>query len=363
MNKTTIILNLIKQKGNFSIFFLIAFCILSFQQILAQETPEPKEKVITAPTPKPTVKIGIPTPKPNLKIITPKPKIWEAGKTAEKLIAVEPKVNISIPCVEGNVKINGWERSEVRVFVKDGSPIGFKVAEKHPRTEKPVWIFILGFDPQDKKEESSGCLSGSDVELDVPRDAILNLNGRNSRISVESVRKARIDNLSGSILLNDISEGIEAKTFGGGILVENSSGAMTLTSTSGNIVAIDVRQSEFGDYFKAKTNSGVITLQSVEHRQIETGTISGAINFTGKLVSGGQYGFGTQNGAITLNLPSDVECKVNVWYGFGGFNSEIPLQNAKKAEQNLTGQFGQKDTTCSVNFKTYSGAIRIKKQE
>jgi hypothetical protein len=342
MNKTTIILNLIKPQGEILILFLIVFGVFNVQTFSAQEIPSPKVKVIVAPTPKAL-----------------KPK-----QTNEKFIAVEPKVNISIPCVEGNIKINGWERSEVRVYIKDGSPIGFKVAEKHPRTEKPVWVFVLGVNPQENKEGTrSDCLSGSAIELDVPRDAILNLNGKNSRISVESVRKVRIENLSGSILLNDISEGIEAKTYGGGILVENSSGAMALTSSSGNIVAIDVRQSEFGDYFKAKTGSGVITLQSVEHRQIETGTISGAINFIGNLINGGQYGFGTQNGAITLILPTSVECKLNAWYGFGGFDSEIPLQNARKVEQNLTGQFGQKETTCAVNFKTYSGAIRIKKQE
>lgn len=344
--------------------FLIAFGIFGFQQISAQETPNPKDKVAVPPTPKPTVKVVIQPPKPAVKVTVPTVKVWETGKTSEKFITVEPKVNISIPCVEGNVKINGWDRSEVRVFVKEGSPIGFKVAEKHPKSGKPVWIFVLGFDPQNTKDEKTGgCLSGSDIELDVPRDAIINLNGRNSRVSVESVRKTRIDNLSGSILLNDISEGIEAKTYGGGILVENSSGAMTLTSSSGNIVAIDVRQSEFGDYFKAKTYSGVITLQSVEHRQIETGTISGAINFNGTLVSGGQYGFGTQNGAITLTLPADVGCKVNVQYGFGGFNSEIPLQNAKKSDQTLSGQFGQGETTCAVNFRTSSGAVRIKKRE
>ena len=361
MKKTTIILNLIKPKGKNLILFLIAFAFLS-----ASRTRFPAQKINRrnrrlSDIPSCHSETGLKILK---RFVAPTPKVWKNGQTTEKFISVEPKVNISIPCVEGNVKINGWERSEVRVFVKDGSQVGFKVAEKHPRTDKPVSIFVLGFDPQNTKDEKrGGCLSGKDIELDVPRDAILNLIGRNSRISIESVRKARIENLSGSILLNDISEGIEAKTYDGGILVENSSGAMYLTSSSGNIVAIDVRQSEFGDYFKAKTYSGVITLKSVEHRQIDTGTISGAINFSGTLVSGGQYGFGTQNGSITLTLPTNVECKINVWYGFGGFSSEIPLQNAKKADQNLSGQFGQGETTCAVNFKTSSGAIRIKKQE
>ncbi len=41
--------------------------------------------------------------------------------TAEKSIAVDAKVNIKICVAEGNLKINGWERNEIRAYVAGGS--------------------------------------------------------------------------------------------------------------------------------------------------------------------------------------------------------------------------------------------------
>jgi DUF4097 and DUF4098 domain-containing protein YvlB len=178
------------------------------------------------------------------------------------------------------------------------------------------------------------------------------------------VRKATVEIEGGDIFLNNIREGIYAKTFEGGVTVENSSGAITLTSTTGNIVAFAVGASEIGDVFKAKTNSGAIALQQIRHRQIEVGSNSGSIRFTGEFQSGGQYNLGTQNGSISLLLPEKSSFKLNASYGFGVFNSEIPLQNLEKnptpKAQNLSARMGNGDAT--LILKTVSGAIRIRKQ-
>lgn len=336
--------------------FFVAVYLFAGAHVLAQRAVS---NPVTNPTPPPK-----PFPKPI-------PKTGETGRIAknesdipaEKSIAVEAKVNVSFCVMQGNIRIYGWDRNEVRALVKEGSQVGFKVAEKHPQTEKPVWIFVLGFDPQkttsSKPEE---CLSGNEIELDVPRGAIINLKSRQSEIKIESVRKVRVENLSGDIFLNDITEGISATTFGGNIAVENSGGEMMLNSMSGNIVAFSARQSEFGESFKAKTNSGTITLEAVEHRQIETNTLTGATIFRGKIASGGQYGFGTQTGAIFLTLPENSVCKVNAWYSFGAFNSDIALQNIVQKNQSLTAQLGTGETNCTINLRTFNGAIRIKKQ-
>jgi hypothetical protein len=136
---------------------------------------------------------------------------------------------------------------------------------------------------------------------------------------------------------------------------------MILNNTAGNIIALDVAPSEIGDIFKAKTNSGRITLKSVEHRLIETSSISGSTVYDGELLNGGQYSFSTQNGSIVLAVTPDSVCKINAWFGFGAFASEIPLSNTLKKEQSLSAQIGSGEATCSLNLKTGSGVIRIRK--
>lgn len=140
---------------------------------------------------------------------------------------------------------------------------------------------------------------------------------------------------------------------------------MSLESFSGNVLAFDVHADEVGDVFKAKTSSGVITLQDIGHRQLEIETNSGSIKFDGKFAEGGQYGFGTTNGAINLIIPPDSSCKISASYGFGVFSSEIPMQNVVKSQstsvKNLSATLGNGD--CTLNLRTYNGAIVLTKNK
>jgi hypothetical protein len=284
--------------------------------------------------------------------------------TAEKSVAVDAKVNISLCVSEGKLKINGWERSEIRAFVSGGTEVGFKIREKSRKNNNAVWVMVVGFDTTKKQNPNvSECLSGDDIEIDVPRGATVNIKNYESETNISSIAKLIIENASGDIYINNIERGVDATTYEGDVTIEKSSGAISLSSTTGNIVAFDLAPSDIGDILKAKTNSGAITLQNIEHRQLEINSHSGSMKFAGEFQNGGQYRFGTQNGTIGLLIPETSSCKILASYGFGAFSSQIPLQNVLKSTgsktQSLTATMGGGDAT--LNLTTYSGAIRIKK--
>ena len=342
-------------KGRVLPFILFTLVFLSAQTVSAQKD---KSKIPTSPTPPPVV-----NNKEKYKDSKTKKQILNDTETpAEKSIKVDAKVKIQLCVSEGKIKINGWDRNEIRAYVGGGSQIGFVVLKKNK--DNPVWVKALGFDPAKNKEaDADECLSGAEIEIDVPRGATVSIEGADSETTVESVRKVSVENLSGNIFLNDIAEGIDAITYQGGVTVGKSSGAMSLNTTDGNIVAYEVSPSEIGDVFKAKTTKGMITLQQIEHGQTEISSIFGSIRFNGEFSSGGQYTFGTQHGSIMLTIPENSSCKINASYGLGEFMSELPLTNVKKPNptgpQNLTAQIGSGDAT--LNLTTYSGRIHIKK--
>ena len=344
-----IFINTITQKISLTIFALLLFSPFSFAYA---QTAEVKPKIVVAPV--------------KQKFKLKYKKVMSGSETsAEKSIAVDASVNISLCVSEGNLKISGWERNEIRAFVNNGSETGFKVLEKNKQSNKAVWVKVLGFDPPKNKETNPNeCLSGEEIELDVPRGAIVKVKGQASKTTIDSVGKVVVENVGGDIFLNNIAQGIDATTYEGDVTVEKSGGAMTLTSTTGNIVAFEVAPSQIGDIFIAKTSSGAITLQSVEHRQMEINSNSGSMKFVGEFLSGGQYTFGTQNGSILLAIPHNSSCKINASFG-GTFNSELPLlnvvKNAATKTQSLSASIGSGDAT--LNLTTYSGAIRIKKSE
>lgn len=285
--------------------------------------------------------------------------------TSEKAIIVDPKVNISLCVLGGNIKINGWDRNEVRVFINDGTPIGFKVLQKNRQTDKAVWIMVIAFDEKKNPGVSEECISGEDIEIDAPKNAVVNIKSQESKTRIDSISKVSIKNVVGDIMLNNIAGGIEAVTYEGDIIVEKSSGAMTLQSITGNISVSGASPGEIGDIFKAKTNNGAISLQAIEHRQMEIYTNSGSVKYTGELSTNGQYSFGTQNGSIQLFIPTDSSCKISAVYGYGTFNSEIPLQKVEKnpspQTKSLTAQMGNGEA--ALTFTTFNGSISIKKNK
>jgi hypothetical protein len=360
--------------------------LLGFSVSSAQVKEEPK-CVNCPPTPAPTIK---PAPSPSRTTVTPptrttpvpmvratprpptvhsrqSKRVYNEGVApAEKSLATDTKVSIALCVSEGSVKINGWDRDEIRVFVDEGTEVGFLIRSKNRQSGKPNLIEILGYDPQKNKEPNlDKCLSGDTIEIDVPRNTtITNLQGTEADIAIDSINKvAKVKNIGGNISLNNIAQGIVAETSEGDVMVERSSGTMRLSNTNGNIIVFETDTNDVGDIFSARTNSGAITLQQIAHRQIETKSISGSIRYNGEFVSGGQYTFDTTNGSINLSIPVESSCTVNASYG-GVFQSDIPLKDAVTTDtgrvKNLTGRLGTGDA--NMTLVTLSGAIRIRKK-
>jgi hypothetical protein len=294
----------------------------------------------------------------------PTPIINFGGGTYEKSIAVDARVNVSLCVTQGDVKINGWERKEVRVFIKDGSKIGFNILQKGRQNEMPVWIKVVGTDPA-KPAVQRDCIWGDVVEIDAPTGAAVNLEGKETRIVVDSIRKVGVKNAGGNISIRNVTEGINALTYEGDVDVENSDGMITLTTTTGNIVGFELGPSQVGDMFRAKTNSGRISLQKLEHRQVDVNSISGSVLFNGELLTGGIYNIGTSNGSLSLGIPPDSPCMLSATYGEGDFSSELPFklltENVTPGPvKRITATLGKGD--CKLNLSTASGVIRLRKQ-
>lgn len=329
--------------------------IVSFAQPDVPKPPKPR----TEPDPKPKIESA---PKPD-KIYSEHSKM-KVG-TSEKSISVDSNVNIKLCVSDGNLKVNGWERDEVRVFVKSGRKPSIRVQEKDAASGKPNWLWITNTAVEGSTPAPmSDCLSGASIELDVPMKASLNLSGRTTETTIDSVKKVNVKNISGNIYLRNIAGGIAAATYQGGLMVENSAGAISLETTTGNIVAVEVSPGQIGDLFKAKTNSGALSMQKVDHRQIEANSISGSVLFNGKFLPGGIYSFKTSNGSIKMSLPGTSSFKIIASYGYGSLNCAFPwkiiYETVSPGGKNVQAKIGSGDAT--VNITTSSGSIAINKQ-
>jgi hypothetical protein len=326
--------------------YLASVCSTS---TLGQDRRPPKDP--------PERKEGLPVPGPE------PPGFFNGdGFTSERSMQVDGSVAIKLCVEKGNLKVNGWRRNEVRVFVKNGRRFAMKTLEKSPETGKVNWL-RLAHAPVPGTRAVSECLTGDSVEIDAPIGSSFDIGGRAGRMSIDSVKNVKIKILEGIIMLRNVAGGIEAYTGRGDLLVDNSAGAIWLENTTGNIVAIDVKPGKIGEVMRAKTNGGAITMQRVEHRQIEASSISGSLLFDGKFLSGGIYNFRTSKGSIKLSLPAATSCTFKAIYGAGEFESEIPLkiitQNNSPRLKTVVATMGSGDA--AVNLTTSTGSIGIRK--
>ncbi len=340
----------VHSKKLFSLVLFLCFAgVLAADAVVGQEKAPPKA-VKTRP---------LPAPGPEA------PGFFNGdGVTSERSISVDPNVAIKLCVSEGSLKINGWNRDEVRVFVKNGRKFGMKPLEKSATTGKVNWLWVAHM-PSGPPRPAADCLSGDSIEIDAPIGTSFDLSGRAARTTVDSIKKIKVKIVEGVIMLRNITGGINAYTSQGDVMVENSGGAIALESTTGNIVAIEVSPGQIGDLLRAKTNSGAITLQRVEHRQIEASSISGSLLFDGKFLSGGIYNFRTSNGSIRLAIPAASSCTFKATYGFGTFNSEIPLkiltENDTSRARTVVATLG--GGGAAVSLTTSSGSIGIRRSD
>lgn len=286
--------------------------------------------------------------------------------TSERSIKVDPAVKLTLCVSQGRLRINGWKRNEVRVYVQNGNEFSFNVRAKNETTSDPNWITIMGVATRGKYAVAADCISGEDIEIDVPMGAVVAVKGREFATSIDSVRKVEITNIGGGISLRNIAAGINATAGRGDLTVENSTGPIYLGTTTGNIVVFEASPGEIGDLFKAKTNGGTISIQSVQHRQLEVGSVSGSVLYDGKIRSGGSYSIHTNKGSIRMLIPGDSSCQLQATFGAGNFSSElnIRLETENLSEgpiKTIVGRLGS-GNEASVRLTTHSGSINIKKQ-
>ncbi len=300
-------------------------------------------------------------PKP---AIQPAPVYGPSTSVIERSLPVAANLTASLCVIKGNVHINGWDRKEMRVLIKDGSDFAFRVFESDS-DGLAAWTTLQSSPNGPRRSPSSDCVSGDRIEVDVPFGSRIDIKGQESTVEVDSVRVVKISNVGGDASIRNVSEGVSATVYQGDISVMDSSGPASLETTTGNIVAVDLKPRQPGESFRAKTNNGVISVSGLGFRQSEISTISGTVSYVGKILEGGSYSFATTSGSIRLELPETTSSIIAASYGFGGFNTDLPMKILTEdvspgSFKRVTGQIGGGGAT--VKLSTTSGNIVIKKR-
>jgi hypothetical protein len=284
--------------------------------------------------------------------------------------AVTSSVNVTLATRAGKISVRGWDRNELRAQSKEaGATIELRKSGD-PNEASPssrVEIMVSG-KPDNEARDEADCYADADVTLDVPRGATIILKTEDGDIDVEGVGEAHIDTTGGRIDLRGVSKATEARSVGGDVSLEDSSGRAQLGSIGGVVGIRGLRALDPSDSLKITTVSGDILLDRVGLARVEANTISGVIKMVGPLARGGTYAFTSTIGDITLVLAADASFKLVSKVSEGGeIITDFPLKYKGSASPftrlhagRLVGDYGSGDAT--INLISFSGTVRLRKK-
>ncbi len=235
----------------------------------------------------------------------------QQGKRAERTMAAAPNVAVVICIASGDITVHGWDRNEVRARSSDELKIDFTRKDGGDESKPARNLELRVSDDQQLPAKIRPCDVTSDLDVNVPRGASLQVHTRNGDIRVTDVAAAYVSTQSGEVIIEHVVQGVEANSMGGGITVKNSKGRVKLHSAGGSIEAVDVSPADSDDSFEAVTASGDITLQRVKQTILVARTVNGSVDMTGPLAHGGHYAFKTFSGDVTLTLPADASFRLS----------------------------------------------------
>ena len=225
------------------------------------------------------------------------------GTKVEKRLPTDSQVIVSVCVASGSIRVNGWDRSEVRARSVEAGDIELRRKDEGADPARKIEVRVR--DKESEVHAGDPCEAYSELELDVPHGATVQLQTRDSDIDVADVAVVYAGTQNGDVSIERATKIVEAGTIGGGISLKESKGRVSLHTASGSIDATNVKPAEPGDTFDAKSLGGEITLDHVTHAQLTANTLNGGLSVTGPLASGGRYNFRTMSGDMTLYLPEN----------------------------------------------------------
>ena len=261
----------------------------------------------------------------------------------------DPKGEVEIVNVAGNVEVVGWDRAEVQVHADLGGGVerlDFKTEGAH--TLVKVVLPRMG-----------GSSGASDLVVRVPRDSSVNVNTVSADQRVASVRGTqRLQAVSGSVETEFGPGDLEVKTVSGSITARGTGkGTVRATTVSG-----DVQLDKIGRELDLNTVSGDMTVRVADRLQrARIKTTNGNLDFTAALDKGARIDAEAINGDLHFALRGDIDAAFDI----ETFNGDI--ENCFGPKPSRTREYGpgnelrftQGKGDAQVRVKTLNGAVGI----
>jgi DUF4097 and DUF4098 domain-containing protein YvlB len=269
---------------------------------------------------------------------------------------VADDVEVEIEALVREVRVTGWDRSEVRVrgavhsareeFVFEGDREAVRV-EIDRKGDWGGFGKRDGFDP-------------GPLDVRVPRGARVELEVVNGGLTVEDVDgTVEMESVNGGVRYSGGSEAVEAEAVNGSVRIEAPRSRQTRASSVNGDVVLDVG----GGFVEVEAVSGDVEIRAAEAVEtVSAETVSGDVEFRGRPTGGASFGFETHSGDVRIWLPGGVGARLEA----STFSGEIQSAFGGEAEETSrwTPEKGYRQTVGSgearISATSFSGDVEFR---
>lgn len=287
-----------------------------------------------------------------------------------RTFTLNPGATITLGNISGNIKISSWGGSQVEmVAVKTGPADQLKQVEVTAEAQ-PSRLNIETVYPKRSNNRVS-----VNFDLKVPRNVVLDgihsVSGSieiadiDGRVVAQTVsgsanasrigKEVNLNSVSGSVRVLDVAGRTSIQSVSGSAIAENVKGDLEAKSVSGSI---QIRQVQ--GYVRAENVSGNVFIGGSSPSGATASTVSGAIQFDGRLNPSGRYELKSHSGSVTLHLPADSSFSLRASTFSGSINSDFDIKvNGQIERKTISGLVGAGGP--SIELNSFSGSIQLRK--
>lgn len=283
----------------------------------------------------------------------------EAGMRAiDETRSVAADAVVEVETVIREVRVRGWDRSEVRVqgsmlpqyedftFEQEGGEVRIELEPK----DDVDW-------PRDREGPDLGALTVS-----VPRGASVSVEVVNGPLSVEGVSGAvELETVNGNVTYRGDARSVEAEAVNGTVDVRAPRSRETrVGSVAGNVI---VRAA--GGIVRAESVSGDVQVHAEGAvSEVDAETVAGDIDYRGAPAENASLAFESHSGDVTIVLPAGVNAVLEaetfsgeIESAFGGQVRRDDEYTPERSYRHTVGSGGAR-----VTAETFSGSVSFERQ-
>ena len=259
----------------------------------------------------------------------------------DTLVEVRKGDRLILRDFEGAVYVESWERPFLLAEVGTKESASFRVLRSGGNLE----LHLAGGETRNREEK---------LRLTLPPWMNLEVTGRALEVEVRDLDgELMVRNFRGDLSFRNLGGMVEAYTVEGGIEAYNLTGSARLRTGDDDLfvgnssAALDL-----------ETVEGEIRMEGIDSHRVSAKTTDGEIEFSGRVLVGGEYGFFSHGGDIQLRLAPPVNLDATILAYEGDFESEFPVRaRGYRSGEGLEFTLGTGGARLAI--ETFDGEIRL----